>query len=180
MQFEEITGIISQWALPGLILLLLTAGALKKVPLYETFIDGAKDGVKTVINIIPYLSAIIVVISMLRASGAVEALASFSGGFFDRINFPSELLPLAVVRSLSGSAALGVFTDIVSNNNADSYTAKLAAVIMGCSETTFYVLAVYFGAIGIKKYRYAVITGIFADIAGLIAAVIISRIFFLH
>ncbi len=178
MSVREIIDIISLWALPGIILLILTFAILKKVSVYEAFVEGAKDGAKVTLNIIPYLMAIIVAVSMFRASGALDSLASLCGGFFDKIHFPSEILPLAFIRSLSGSAALGIFSDIVSNNDVNSYTAKLAAIMMGSSETTFYVLTVYFGAVGIKKYRYALLTGLFADFAGIVMAVIIARIFF--
>ncbi len=175
---KEIINLISLWALPAIILIILTVAILRKVPIYEAFIEGAKDGVKVSFNIIPYLVAIIVAISMLRASGLVEALALSLGGFLSKVHIPADILPLAIVRSLSGSAALGVFSDIISNNDINSYTSKLAAIMMGSSETTFYVLTVYFGAVGIKKYRYALLTGLSADLIGIIMAVIVARFFF--
>lgn len=178
MPIREIIDIASLWALPAVILIILTFALIKKVPIYESFIEGAKDGVKVSINIIPYLVAIIVAISMLRASGAIDSIATLCAGILDKIYLPADLLPLAFVRSLSGSAAVGVFSDIITNNDINSYTAKLAAIMLGSSETTFYVLTVYFGAIGIKKYRYALLTGISADIIGIIMAIIIARIFF--
>ena len=147
--------------------------------MYEIFIEGAKDGVKVTVNILPYLVAIIVAISMLRASGAIEMMAQLLSGVLNKIHFPADILPLAFVRSLSGSAALGVFSDIVSNNDVNSYTSKLAAIMMGSSETTFYVLAVYFGAVGVKRYRYAVLTGICADLIGIIMSIVVARFFFL-
>ena len=176
---KSVMDIISLWALPLIIFVILTVAVLKKVPVYEAFIEGAKDGVKVTVNIIPYLVAIIVAISMLRASGAVDFAASICSGVLDKIHFPAEILPLAIVRSLSGSAAIGVFSDIVSNNDINFYTSKLAAIMMGSSETTFYVLTVYFGAVGIKKYRYALLTGLTADLIGIIMSVIVARFFFL-
>ena len=178
MPIKEIIDILSLWALPAIILIILTVAIIRKVPIYEAFIEGAKDGAKVSFNIIPYLVAIIVAVSMLRASGAVDSLANLCSGFLNKIHMPAEILPLAFVRSLSGSAALGVFSDIVQNNDANSYTSKLAAVMMGCSETTFYVLTVYFGAVGIKKYRYALYTGICADLIGIIMSIAIVRFFF--
>lgn len=178
MPIKELIDLLSLWALPSIILLILTVALIKKVPIYEAFIEGAKDGARVSFNIIPYLVAIIVAISMLRASGAVDSFAVLCSGLLNKIHLPAEILPLAFVRSLSGSAAIGVFSDIVSNNDINSYTSKLAAIMMGSSETTFYVLTVYFGAVGIKKYRYAILTGISADIIGIIMAIIVARFFF--
>ena len=157
---------------------ILTIALLRKVPIYETFIEGAKDGIKVSINIIPYLVAIIVAISMLRASGAIESISVIFENVLSKINLPAEILPLAFVRSLSGSAAIGVFSDIISHNDINSYTSKLAAIMLGSSETTFYVLTVYFGAVGIKKYRYALICGLSADLVGIFMSIIIAKYFF--
>ena len=175
---KEIINVISLWALPAIILIILTVALFRKVPLYEAFVEGAKDGVKVSFNIVPYLVAIIVSISMLRASGAIEGFATFCCGFLDKIHLPSDVLPLAIVRSLSGSGAIGVFSDIVANNDINSYATKLSAIMLGSSETTFYVLTVYFGAIGIKKYRYALLTGLSADFIGIVMAIIVARFFF--
>lgn len=150
----------------------------KKVPIYEEFTDGAKDGFKVAINIIPYLVAIVVGISMLRASGAIEMCANFLAPILTKLHVPADTLPLMIVRSLSGSAALGVFSDIANNLGPDSYATKLAAVMVGSSETTFYVLAVYFGAVRISKIRYALIVGLLADIVGIIAAVSVCHMMF--
>ncbi len=179
MPTREILDLISLWALPTIILIILSVAIVRKIPIYEAFIEGAKDGVKVSFNIVPYLIAIIVAISMLRASGAIDSLANLLSEFLNKINFPADILPLAIVRSLSGSAAIGVFSDILANNDVNSYTSKLAAIMLGSSETTFYVLTVYFGAVGIKKYRYALLTGISADFIGIIMAIVVARIFFL-
>ena len=173
----KVTDTLSLWILPGVIVIVLTLGLVKKVPLYETFTDGAKEGFKVAVNIIPYLVAIIVGISMLRASGAIENLAEIFAPLLSMFNIPAEVTPIMIVRSLSGSAALGVFSDIAHNMGA-SYATTLAAVMVGSSETTFYVLAVYFGAVGISKYRYALIVGILADVIGIIAAVSVCNLMF--
>lgn len=178
MLIKEIIDILSLWALPAIILIILTVAIIRKIPIYEAFIEGAKDGVKVSFNIVPYLVAIIVAISMLRASGAIDSLSMLCAGFLEKIHLPADILPLAFVRSLSGSAAIGVFSDIIANNDINSYTSKLAAIMMGSSETTFYVLTVYFGAVGIKKYRYALLTGISADIIGIVMAIIVAKFFF--
>ncbi len=170
---------ISLYILPLMILGILLAGFIKKVPVYEEFIEGAKDGFKVSISIIPYLVAIIVGISMFKASGAIDLITASAGGLLEKLSVPVDIIPIMITRSLSGSATLGLFSDIVSTHGADSYIAKLAAVMVGSSETTFYVLAVYFGSIGIKKYRYALLTGIIADITGIVLAILVARVFFL-
>lgn len=175
---NQILNIVSLWALPALLIIILTVGIVKKVPIYEEFTDGAKDGFKVAINIIPYLVAIVVGISMLRASGAIEMCANFLAPILTKLHVPADTLPLMIVRSLSGSAALGVFSDIANNLGPDSYATKLAAVMVGSSETTFYVLAVYFGAVGISKIRYALVVGLLADIVGIIAAILVCHILF--
>lgn len=171
--------LISVWMIPAIILIVLIWGLLKKVPVYEVFVDGAKDGLRVSMNILPYLVAIIVAVSMLRASGAIELVQGAFSGIFEMLKIPADILPVMVVRSLSGSAVLGLLSDIVHNFGPDSYPAKLAAVMVGSSETTFYVLAVYFGSVGIKKFRHALLTGILADCAGIIAAIAVSRWLFL-
>ncbi len=178
MTIKTIIDIVSLWTLPTIILIILTTAIIRKIPIYETFIEGAKDGVKVSINIIPYLAAIIVAISMLRASGAIDSLANLLSPILNKLSMPADILPLAIVRSLSGSAALGVFSDIISTHDINSYVSKLAAIMLGSSETTFYVLTVYFGAVGIKKYRYALLTGLSADFIGIAMAIIVTRFFF--
>lgn len=165
---------ISLYILPVMILTILCTAMVKKVPVYEEFIEGAKDGFKVAISIIPYLVAIIVAVSMFKASGILEFAKQFANNII-----PPDIIPIIFTRSLSGSATLGLFSDIVKEFGPDSYIAKLAAIMVGSSETTFYVLAVYFGSIGIKKYRYALLTGIIADITGIVLAIWVSRLFFL-
>ena len=179
MSFNSVMNIISVWILPVMLIVILTVAMFKKVPVYEAFTDGAKDGFKVAINIIPYLVAILVGISMLRASGVIEACGSILGGLLNKFSIPVDVLPVMIVRSLSGSAALGIFSDIANNFGPDSYATKLAAIIVGSSETTFYVLAVYFGSVGISKVRYAMLTGILADIIGVVAAIAVAHQFFL-
>ncbi len=175
---HSIMNFISLWALPLILLLILTMGLVKKVPLYEVFTDGAKEGFSVSINIIPYLVAIIVAISMLRASGIIEMAGEFLAPVLAHFNTPADVIPIMLVRSLSGSAALGIFSDIAHNLGPDNYATTLAAVMVGSSETTFYVLAVYFGAVGISKLRYALIVGLIADLVGIILAITVCNFMF--
>lgn len=170
---------VSLYILPLIILLILSFGVIKKVPIYEEFVNGAKDGFKVSITIIPYLVALIVAISMFRASGALDWIAYIISPVLVKLNIPSDIIPIMFTRSLSGSATLGLFSELASTNGAEAYITKLAAVMVGSSETTFYVLSVYFGAIGIKKFRYAILTGVMADIIGIVLAILVSRWFFL-
>ena len=165
---------ISLYILPIMILAILCAGIAKKVPVYEEFVEGAKNGFKVSVSIIPYLVAIMVGVSMFKACGAMDLIKNFVGDFI-----PADIVPIMLTRSLSGSATLGLFSDIANNFGPDAYITKLAAVMVGSSETTFYVLAVYFGSIGIKKFRYALLTGIIADFTGIVLAILVSRLFFL-
>ncbi len=157
--------------LPIMILIILTTGMLKKVPIYEEFVEGAKDGFKVSITIIPYLVALVVAISMFRASGALNWFANL-------LPVEPDLVPIMITRSLSGSAVLGLFGELAIKHGADDLLTKLAAIMVGSSETTFYVLTVYFGSIGIKKFKYAILTGIIADIAGILLSIWIANLFF--
>ena len=170
---------ISLYILPLMIIGILLTGIVKKVPVYEEFVEGAKDGFKVSVTIIPYLVAIIVGIAMFKASGAIDIITAACGGLLQKLSVPTDIIPIMITRSLSGSATLGLFSDIVTTHGTDCYLTKLAAIMVGSSETTFYVLAVYFGSVGIKKYRYALLTGIIADITGIILAVLVARAFFL-
>ncbi len=171
--------LISAWLIPALILVVLVWGIAKKIPVYETFIDGAKDGLKVSVDILPYLIAIIVAVSMLRASGFFEIAQQLLGGLLTWLKIPVDVLPVMFIRSLSGSAVLGLFSEIAHNFGPDSYVTKLTAIMVGSSETTFYVLAVYFGAVGVKKFRHALLAGILADIIGIVTAIAVARWLFL-
>lgn len=176
---KEVLNIISLYTLPLIVVAIPLYALFKKVPVYETFVSGAKDGFKVGVMIIPYLVAILVAIGMFRTSGAIDMLAAFVSPVLDKVGMPSELLTLAIIRPLSGSGALGIMSEIASVHGGDAFITKMAAVMVGCSETTFYVLTVYFGAVGISKFRHALWAGIIADIAGIIAAVAISNLVFL-
>ena len=168
----------SNWIIPVAILVFISAGLWKKVKIYEVFIDGAKDGFNVAVRIIPYLVAILCAIAAFRASGAMEILASLISPVTNLIGMPAETVPLAIVRPLSGSGALGLMSDLVTAHGPDSFIGRLASTMMGSTETTFYVLAVYFGSVGIRKARHAVAAGLIADLSGIIAAVFICNMVF--
>lgn len=176
--YQSIMDTISLWTLPLIIILILTMGLIKKIPVYEVFTEGAKEGFKVSINIIPYLVAIIVAISMLRSSGIIDITGQAIAPLLSYFNIPSDIIPIMVVRSLSGSAALGIFSDIAHKLGTDNYATTLAAVMVGSSETTFYILSVYFGAVGIKKLRYALLVGLMADAIGILAAITVCNLMF--
>jgi len=170
--------LVSTWTLPALLLAIPLWAVYKKIPLYDTFIDGAKEGFSVGVKIIPYLVAILVAIGMFRASGAIDMLAVALSPVLNLIGMPADVLPLAIIRPLSGSGALGVMSEIAGKYGGDAYVSKLAAVMVGSSETTFYVLTVYFGSVGITKFRHALAAGLIADVAGILAALFICRIMF--
>ena len=174
------TNQISRYIIPFLLVGIPFYGLIiKKVKVYESFVDGAKEGFEISLKIIPYLIAILVAIGMFRASGAMEQLIYFLTPILNIIGFPPENLPLAIMRPLSGSGSLGLFTDLVNQYGVDSIYTKIGATMFGSTETTFYVLAVYFGSVGIRKSRYALAAGLIADIVGILSAVYICKILFL-
>jgi spore maturation protein B len=175
---QNILGTISVWAIPVFLLAVPLYGACRGVKVYEAFVEGARGGFQMAIRIIPYLVAILVAIGMLRGAGAIDMLAQWAGPVLEKIGFPVEILPVAIMRPLSGSGALGMATELIQTHGPDSFLGRLAASAYGATETTFYVLAVYFGAVGIRKARHAVLAGLVADVASLVAAVIVCRIAF--
>ncbi len=170
---------LSLYILPLIIGIILIHAIIKKTPSYECFIEGASEGFSIAVKIIPYLVAIMVCTAVFRASGAIDILENMLKPIFDFFKVPIETAIIMFTRSLSGSATLGVLADIINQTGVNSYATKLAAVITGSSETTFYVASVYFGAVKIRKFRHALLAGILADIVGLVAAVLICAIFFL-
>ena len=169
---------ISRWAIPVLLLVIPTLGLWRKVPVYEAFVEGAEEGFTTAVKIIPFLVGMMVAISVFRASGAMEVLSQALQPLTARAGVPSEVLPLALMRPLSGSGVLGMATELMKTYGPDSLIGRIASVMQGTTDTTFFVLTVYFGAVGIKKYRYSIITGLTADITGFIASVYICNLIF--
>jgi spore maturation protein SpmB len=166
---------ISLLAIPFLFAFFPLMATLRGVAVYEEFVEGAKEGMQVALRIIPFLVAILAAIAMFRAAGGLDLLGQVAGGFLGLVGVPTEVLPLMVVRPLSGSGALGIFSELAQTHGGDSFIARLAGTIMGSTETTFYVLAVYFGSVAARRTRHAVPAGLFADVCGMIAAVIICH-----
>ncbi len=169
---------IAVFAIPLLFFVFLGWGIIKKVKVYEVFVEGAKDGFNVAVRIIPYLVAMLAAIGIFRASGAMELLTTVLAPITRLIGMPSEALPMALMRPLSGSGSLGIMTEIMKVHGSDSFLGVLVSTMYGSSETTFYVLAVYFGTVAVKNTRHAVPTGLIADVAGMLAAVWICRLVF--
>jgi spore maturation protein B len=176
--FKNIIQIISTLAIPMLILIFIGYGAIKKVKIYEVFVEGAKEGFDVAIRIIPYLVAMLVAIGIFRAGGAMEILIYALTPFTDFIGMPAEALPMAIMRPLSGSGSLGIMAEIIATHGADSFIGILVSTFFGSTETTFYVIAVYFGSVNIRKTRHALAAGLIADVAGILGAVFIVKLLF--
>lgn len=153
-------------------------GTFKKVPTYETFVEGGKEGIQMSFSIIPFLVGMLVAISVFRASGALEFFVQFLRPLLEFLHVPAEIVPLAIIRPISGTAALGMTSDLISVYGPDSFIGRLAATIQGSTDTTLYVLTVYFGAVGIKKMGDALKVGLLADLVGLIAAIVVVTLVF--
>jgi spore maturation protein B len=162
---------ISLWAMPVLLVAIPLAGIIRKVKVYDVFIEGAKEGFDVAVRIIPFLVGILVAIGMFRGSGAMDLLMAGLRPIVEPTGFPAELVPLAILRSLTGSGSLAFTTDLIKTHGSDSLIARTAATMYGSSETTFYVLAVYFGSVGIRRTRHAVPAALIADLVAAIAAV---------
>jgi spore maturation protein B len=162
---------LSVWAMPVLLVAIPLAGILRGVKVYDVFIEGAKEGFDVAVKIIPFLVGILVAIGMFRGSGAMDLVTAALRPLAAPAGFPPELVPLAILRSLTGSGSLAFATDLIKTHGADSVIARMAATMYGSSETTFYVLAVYFGAIGVRRTRHAVPAALIADLVAAVAAV---------
>ena len=165
----------SYWLMPVLIFLIFSYGLARGVRIYEAVTEGAKQGFDIAVRIIPFLVAILVAIRMFRASGAMELLTSVLNPVTRLIGMPGEVLPMALVRPLSGSGAFGIMAELI-EAAPDSYTSYVASTLMGSTETTFYVLAVYFGAVGVSRIRHALLAGLSADITGVVVASLTCRL----
>jgi spore maturation protein SpmA len=174
-------GLVGSLVIVGIIALFVAVGALRRINVYEAFVDGAKDGFQVAITIIPYLIAILVAISVFRTTGGMEYLVNAIGSAVAALGLPTEwvaALPVGLMRPLSGSGARGLMVDVMTTYGVASFQGTLACIIQGSTETTFYVLAVYFGSVNIKNTRYALACGLFADLVALVAAVLIAYAFF--
>lgn len=176
--FKSVVNLISAIAIPLFILVFLGWGLIKKVKVYEVFVEGAKDGFNTAVKIIPYLVAMLFAIGIFRASGAMDVVVALLSPVTNLIGMPAEVLPLALLRPLSGSGSMGLMTELMKTNGPDSFIGVLASTMFGSTETTFYIIAVYFGSVGVTKTRHALPAGLIADFFGMLGAVFIVRILF--
>ena len=177
----QISNIASNVILFSVIISFILMGVIRKVNVYEAFIDGAKDGFLTAVKIIPYLVAILVAIGVFRASGALDWMVSGFTWLFQQAGINSDFtpaLPTALMKPLSGSGARGMMVDAMNTYGADSFVGRVVSTIQGATDTTFYIIAVYFGAVGIKNTRYAVVCGLIADFVGIVAAILMAYLFF--
>ncbi len=169
---------VSSWTIPLLLAGIPLLALSRRVKVYPAFVAGAVEGFQVAVRIIPPLVAVLVALGMLRASGALDAFAEFAGPAAARIGIPPSVLPMVLVRPLSGGGALGVVGDVLRAEGPDSYAGRLVSVMAGSTETTFYVLAVYMGAVGATRYRQALPAGLLADLAGFAASVVAVRALF--
>lgn len=169
---------ISVWFIPCLILLILLVAQIRKVPTYETFVEGAKEGINMTVSILPFLLGMIVAIAILRSSGALDAFIGLITPLLTMIGVPPEIVPLALVRPISGTAALGVTTELTAHYGPDSFIGRLAGTMQGSTDTTLYIITVYFGAVGIKKIGNALKIGLLADLISIIASILIVTLVF--
>jgi len=169
---------VSAYILPFVFITILGYGLFKKNRIFDTFLSGARRGALSCFNILPALVGLVVAVSMMRASGLLDFIAKLSSPLLDSLGFNTDVLPLALLKSVSGSGALALIKDIFQNSGVDSSSGRLASVMLGSSETTFYALAVYFGATKVKKTRYTVFAAVIADVVGIIAAVLVCKLFF--
>jgi spore maturation protein B len=166
---------VSLWAIPVLFVLIPLVGLVRGVKVYDVFIEGAREGFEVAVKIIPFLVGILVAIGMFRGAGAMDLVTWVLGPLARATGFPAELVPLAILRSLTGSGSLAFATDLVNAHGADSLLGRAAATMYGSSETTFYVLAVYFGAVGIRRTRHAVPAALVGDLVAAAVAVVVCR-----
>ena len=176
--FIRVVDAVSKLSIPFLLSAFPLYAALRRVKVYEEFVDGAKEGFDVAIRIIPYLVAMLVAVGMFRAAGGIDLLSRALAPVMNALGFPTDLLPMVLVRPLSGSGSLGFFTELVKQFGPDSLIARMAGTIYGSTETTFYVLAVYFGSVAIKRTRHALLAGLTADFVSVVVAVIVCRIVF--
>ncbi len=180
-QSARLIGAIGSGVILGLVVLFLLAGALRRVNVYETFVDGAKEGFGVAVQIIPYLVAMLCAIAVFRASGGMDWIMQGIAAIVTAFGLPTDFLPalpVGLMKILSGSGARGLMVDVMDTYGVASFPAQVAAIIQGSTETTFYVLAVYFGSVGVKKTRHALACALFADVVGIIAAVLVGYAFF--
>lgn len=171
---------MSVWIIPAVTVFVLAYGLMRRTDVFSDFIEGASENIKVCAGLLPTLIALITAIGMLQASGAVDMLTGLVSGVLGKLGFPPECLPLALIRPISGSGALAVYEDILTHCHPDSFAGRAASVMLGATETTFYTIAVYFGAVNIKKTRHTLPAALLGDITGFIISVLMVNLIFGH
>ncbi len=161
---------LNSYVVPAFVIVVFAYGKYKQIDLFEAFIKGASENIKTAFDILPALIILMTIITMLNASGVVSAFSQFLSPALSKIGFPTECIPLAILRPISGSGALSVYETILQDNHPDSFVGRVASVMMGSTETTFYTVAIYYGAVKIKNIRHTLVCALAADITGFIVA----------
>jgi len=169
---------LANWIIPAILLLVPLAGLLRRVDVYGSFVAGAGEGFVTAVRIMPFLVAMLVAISVFRDSGALEAVVGILSPWLQACGIPAELLPLAVMRPLSGSGSLAMTAELLSYYGPDSLIGQIASTVLGSTDTTFYILTVYFGAVGVSRPRYAIFVGLLGDLTGFLGSVYVCRYLF--
>lgn len=166
------------YAIPATVFIIIVFGLVRHVPLFDTFLAGAKEGLSSVVAILPSLVGLMMAVSMLSASGALDMLSSFLAPAARLLGLPSEVMPLALIKPISGSGATAILTQIFQNNGTESFAGRVASVMSGSTETTFYAIAVYFGAVGIRKTRHAIPAALTAELTACVVSALAVRLFF--
>ena len=169
---------LSKIVIPLFVFFIVFYGFIKKVNLYDSFLEGAKEGLHISVNIFPNVLAMVFAINIFLDSNFVYEILRVFEGFLMKVNIPLDILPMAILRPISGTVTLAIMNDIFMSYGPDSYAGRLASVLQGCTDTTIYVLALYFGSIGVKKIRYSLVVGLIADLIGITIAFILTAIFF--
>ncbi|WP_440895770.1 spore maturation protein [Amphibacillus sp. Q70] len=174
----DMISVISMIAIPLFVLIVLVVGTFKKIPTYDLFVEGGKEGLSMAISLLPYLLGMLVSISIFRSSGALDFLINLLKPLLDIVRVPSEIVPLALTKPISGTAALAVTSDLLKSFGPDSFIGRLASTMQGSTDTTLYIITIYFGSVGIKKMGDALKVGLLTDLIGIITAITIITILF--
>ncbi len=164
---------MSNYLIPAIVAIILIYAISKKIDIFDSFLHGVKEGIKTSINLFPTIFAMILAITLLTQSNIINELSSYLKPIFDKLNFPIETLPLAILRPISGSSSLAILNDILGKYGPDSLIGRIASVMQGSTDTTLYIIGLYFSSIGIKRIRYSLLVGLLADLISIILSVLI-------
>ena len=167
-----------KYFVPIMVIVIIIYGIYKKVDIFDTFLLGVKEGMKCSINLFPTIFAMVIAINIFTGSGIITLITNLLSGFFSSIGFPASLLPLAIMRPISGSSSLVILSDILASYGPDSFIGRVACVMQGSTDTTIYIISMYFASVGVKKIRYSLVVGLLADIISIILSIVMVRLFF--